>query len=64
MIHPPSGGNAATCVISNPEIAAAGWIVIIPVILWSSMCVFVAILIINLDKNAIYPRFWIKKFEP
>lgn len=62
MINPPAGGTTAICIISNPDITSAGWIFIIPVTLWSSVFVFVAIIIINLDKNAIYPKFWIKEF--
>ena len=64
MLNPPAGGVVALCVISNPTIDSAGWIFIIPIMLWSCCCILIALLIINLDKNALYPMFWIKKFNP
>lgn len=52
MLNPPAGGVVALCVISNPTIDSAGWIFIIPIILWSSCCILIALFMINLDKNA------------
>ena len=58
-VNPPAGGTAAILVISDPDIDAIGWGVLLPVLLESCIMIFVACLIINLHPLRSYPKYWI-----